>query len=493
MNRRKLLVLVAIIVIVILIIAKCNCRTEPKLAVKVVNPPIPTADIPFKEYEVDAAKGDTIVYPSGSVLLFPKDAFVDKNGKLIEGKVNIKYREFHNPVDQFLSGIPMGYDSAGVHYTFESAGMCDIQAFKDGQPVYVNKQNKTEINIATQNTDLAQNLYYLDTTTNQWINRGKSEVLELGKIKIDTPMQTATATNIQKPIRPSLLDDELPIIKVNIDTASFDELKSYHNLQFQLDKSENRFSPEDATIQWDDIKLVKGIKDGLYNIRFSKAFGDYKKSVEYKVKPVLNEKDYATALVAYDKQMAAYENKIAEREAADKASRDANAKQEKENQLIDRDNEKTAALNKIIEAQNKIVENENRQINNLNMTRRVLRNFSIDGFGIWNCDKPMSPENFFTVNSSFVNTDGKNIEIYSANLISKWVNTIYRISVDKVVVPRIGENMIVGASNGRFAYITFDEFKKLNITPQTKTQTITMHIVSEANNNYNFIRGIVMR
>jgi hypothetical protein len=335
MNRRKLLVLVAIIVIVILIIAKCNCRTVPKLAVKVVNPPIPTADIPFKEYEVDAAKGDTIVYPSGSVLLFPKDAFVDKNGKLIEGKVNIKYREFHNPVDQFLSGIPMGYDSAGVHYTFESAGMCDIQAFKDGQPVYVNKQNKTEINIATQNTDLAQNLYYLDTTTNQWINRGKSEVLELGKIKIDTPMQTATATNIQKPIRPSLLDDELPIIKVNIDTASFDELKSYHNLQFQLDKSENRFSPQDANIRWDDIKLVKGIKDGLYNIRFSKAFGDYKKSVEYKVKPVLNEKDYANALVAYDKQMAAYEKKIAAREAADKANRDAYAKQEKENQLIE--------------------------------------------------------------------------------------------------------------------------------------------------------------
>ena len=72
-----------IILIVILIIAKCNCRTQTKIAERFVNPPIPTADIPFTDYSVDAAKGDTIIYPSGSVLLFPKDAFVDKNGKPI--------------------------------------------------------------------------------------------------------------------------------------------------------------------------------------------------------------------------------------------------------------------------------------------------------------------------------------------------------------------------------------------------------------------------
>jgi hypothetical protein len=125
------------------------------------------------------------------------------------------------------------------------------------------------------------------------------------------------------------------------------------------------------------------------------------------------------------------------------------------------------------------------------LSRRVLRSFEIDGFGIWNCDKPMPPESFITVNSSFVNTESKTLEVYSANLIVKSLNGLYQITGDKVEIPKNDESMIVGVSNGRFAYITYDEFKNLNITPETKTQTFPMHIVAEENNNYNFIQSIV--
>lgn len=498
MKRRNVITIAAIIVIVILMIAKCNCRTETKLAVRFVNPPVPAADIPFTDYAVDAEKGDTIVYPSGSVLLFPKDAFVDKNGKLIQGKVDIKYREFNNPVDQFLSGIPMGYDSAGVHYTFESAGMCDIQAFKDGQTVFVNKKSKPIINIASQNKDIAQNLYYLDTANGQWINRGKSEILEVGKKEVTIVSPKPSESDIAKPVKPSLLDESLPIIKVLIDTNSFEELKAYHHLQFQLDKTETRFDPEASNTSWTDIKLKKGDKHGMYIIKFTSTYGDKIKSVEYKVRPVLSEKDYAKALLLYDKQMSVYEKNIQARLASNKANRDAYVKDSIKNAYIDKANEKTAQFNKIIEAknaeieaQNKIVEAQNSQINNENMSRRVLRNFQIDGFGIWNCDKPMPPETFITVNFSFVNTESKTLEVYSANLIVKSLNGLYQITGDKVEIPKNDESMIVGVSNGRFAYITYDEFKNLNITPETKTQTFPMHIVAEENNNYNFIQSIV--
>jgi len=498
MNRRNITIIDAIILIVIVMIAKCNCRTETKMAVRFVNPPVPSADIPFTDYAVDAEKGDTIMYPSGSVLLFPKDAFVDKDGKVIQGKVDIKYREFNNPADQFLSGIPMGYDSAGVHYTFESAGMCDIQAFKDGQPVFVNKNSKPVINIASQNKDIAQNLYYLDTATGRWINRGKSEILEVGKKEITIASPKQEESNIPKPVKPSLLDEGLPIIKVLIDTNSFEELKAYHHLQFQLDKTETRFDPEASNITWNDIKLKKGDKHGIYIIKFTSTNGDKIKSVEYKVRPVLSEKDYAKAILLYDKQMSVYEKNIESRLAADKANREAYVKDSINNANIDKENEKTAQLNKIIEAKNaeieaknKIVEAQNLQITNDEMTSSVLRNFEVDRFGIWNCDKPMPPENFITVNPLFVNTEGKEIVIYSANLIVKSLNGLYQLSGNKVEVPRNQENMIVGVSNGRFAYITYDEFKKLNITPETKTQTFPMHIVAQENNNYNFIQSIV--
>jgi hypothetical protein len=290
----------------------------------------------------------------------------------------------------------------------------------------------------------------------------------------------------------------LPIIKVLIDTNSFEELKAYHHLQFQLDKTETRFDPEASNITWNDIKLKKGDKHGIYIIKFTSTNGDKIKSVEYKVRPVLSEKDYAKAILLYDKQMSVYEKNIESRLAADKANREAYVKDSINNANIDKENEKTAQLNKIIEAKNaeieaknKIVEAQNLQITNDEMTSSVLRNFEVDRFGIWNCDKPMPPENFITVNPLFVNTEGKEIVIYSANLIVKSLNGLYQLSGNKVEVPRNQENMIVGVSNGRFAYITYDEFKKLNITPETKTQTFPMHIVAQENNNYNFIQSIV--
>ena len=526
MKRRNIFIIAAIILFIIMMIAKCNCNSKTVTAKRFVNPPIPAADVPFSDYTVDASKGDTIMYPSGSVLLFPPDAFVDKNGKLIKGKVNIKYREFSNPVDYFLSGIPMGYDSAGVHYTFESAGMCDIQAFKDGQPVFVNKTNKPEINIASANKDLAQNLYVLDTVTKQWVNRGKSEILEVGKKKMTVTNPRLSEIKIPTPVKPFRIADDLPIIKVTIDPESFQELMVYNNLQFQLDKDEKRFNPEDSYIRWDDIKLKKGNMSGIYTILFTKTIADKIKSVEYKVRPVLNDNDYANAMLVYDKQMKDYENKIEARLISDKANRNAYIKDSINNTQIDKDNQKTAQLNKIIEAKNAEIEKINAEVavknkiidaknaemekiksekikalaaalaaqkkntENDNLSNRVLRNFEIDGFGIWNCDKPMPPETFITLQPVFQNTKGDAIDLYSANLFVRDLKGLYQITDNKVEIPRNHENMIVGVSDGRFAYITYDEFKNLQISPDTKIQTFPMHIVSNANNNYEFIKSV---
>ena len=54
------------------------------------------------------------------------------------------------------------------------------------------------------------------------------------------------------------------------------------------------------------------------------------------------------------------------------------------------------------------------------------------------------------------------------------------------------ENMIVGVQDGRFAFITYAAFKKLNINANTKSQVIPMQVLSEENNNYNFIHNLVM-
>jgi hypothetical protein len=503
MNRKSILIIAAIIVVIILIISKCNCRSETNTntnkVVKFVNPPIKQADVPFSDYVVDASRGDTIMYSSGSVLLFPPDAFVDKNGNVVKGNINIKYREFSNPVDQFLSGIPMDYDSGGVKYTFESAGMCDIQAFKNGEPVFVNKNKKPEINLATSNIDPAQNLYYLDTVSQQWVNRGKSEIFILGKSNLEVKNPVAETEDVPKPVQPYKVDDELPIIKVTIDSGSFAELMAYNNLKFQLDKSENRFNGEDSKIVWDDIKLKKGSQYGMYNIQFIKASEKINKSVEYKVRPVLEDKDYAKAILIYDNQLKKYNQKIEERQIANKANKAQYLKDSMENLKIAKENEKTERLNKIIEAKNAEIDKlnaetleHNKYVANENLRGRTLRNFSFDQFGIWNCDRPIKDSKPIWVEPEFADTEGKPIELYTANLFVKNFNGLFELFDNKLPVSIERENMIVGICNGRFAYITYEDFKKLNINANTKSQTFPMQMVSEENNNYAFIKKLVI-
>ena len=499
MKRRSIFIIAAIIVVIILIISKCNCRSKTNTVVNFVHPPIKKADVPFSDYVVDASRGDTIIYSSGSVLLFPPDAFVDKNGNVVKGNINIKYREFSNPVDQFLSGIPMDYDSGGVKYTFESAGMVDIQAFKNGEPVFVNKNKKPEINLATSNIDPAQNLYYLDTVSQQWVNRGKSEILEVGKTNLVVKNPVAETEDVPKPVQPYKVDEELPIIKVTIDSGSFAELMAYNNLKFQVDKSENRFNGEDSKIVWDDIKLKKGSQYGLYNIQFTKASEKINKSVEYKVRPVLEEKDYAKAIRAYDQQLKMYNQKIEDRQLALKANKAQYLKDSMENLKIVQENEKTDRLNKIIEAKNAAIEKlnaetleYNKYVANENLRGRTLRNFSFDQFGIWNCDRPIKDSKPIWVEPEFADKDGKPIELYTAHLFVKNFNGLFELFDNKLPVSIERENMIVGICNGRFAYITYEDFKKLNITADTKSQTFPMQIVAEENNNYAFIKKLVM-
>ncbi|MCX6293961.1 MAG: hypothetical protein NT127_06675 [Sphingobacteriales bacterium] len=490
MNRKSILIIAAIIVLIILIISKCNCRSETNTVAKFVNPPIKQADVPFTDYTVDASKGDTIMYSSGSVLLFPPDAFVDKNGNVVKGDVKIKYREFSNPVDQFLSGIPMDYDSGGVKYTFESAGMCDIQAFKNGEPVFVNKNSKPEINLATSNIDPAQNLYYLDTVSQQWVNRGKSEILVMGKSNVVVKSPIAEEIEVSKPVQPYKVDEELPIIKVTIDSGSFAELMAYNNLKFQLDKSENRFNGEDSKIIWDDIKLKKGSQYGMYNIQFSKASEKINKSVEYKVRPVLEEKDYAKAIRIYDNQLKKYNQKIEARKMADKDQyRKDSLEITKENNKIDRLNKIIAAKNAMVEKSNAEILARNKSLEKQDLEIRAFRAFAIKSFGVWNCDFPMLSNSIY-IQPHFVNKNGEPIKLFLATLFVKNLNASFKIFRNVVPVSLDKENMIVGVCDGRFAFITYAEFKKMNINTNTKSQTFPMQMVSEENNNYAFIKNL---
>ena len=58
----------------------------------------------------------------------------------------------------------------------------------------------------------------------------------------------------------------------------------------------------------------------------------------------------------------------------------------------------------------------------------------------------------------------------------------------ETTLPAVADNTIVGIVDGRFAFLTYENYNKLKITADTKEQKFTMSIVAEKDNNYDFIK-----
>ena len=85
-----------------------------------------------KPFKIKTENGGIYEQASGTKLMIPPSAFVDKNGKEVNGEIEIVYREYRDPVDFIFSNIPMSIMTNGELYPFNSAGMFKILAYKNG-------------------------------------------------------------------------------------------------------------------------------------------------------------------------------------------------------------------------------------------------------------------------------------------------------------------------------------------------------------------------
>jgi len=151
-----------------LALAACSNSTQQPLIV----PPVPELNPAFVQHQIDARQGGTLHYSSGTTLTVPPDALVNAQGQPIKGQVAIEYRELHNGVDAYLSGIPMSVqNSEGKQQHFRTAVMWQIEASQNGQEVFIdpNKPIKaTTASFKNNSADENYGLYYLDETKGEW-------------------------------------------------------------------------------------------------------------------------------------------------------------------------------------------------------------------------------------------------------------------------------------------------------------------------------------
>lgn len=163
--------------------------------------PFQNVDINFKNIEVDNDKALSFKLENGTSIFVPAGTFVDKKGRTIQGKVKLKYREFHNAASLIASGVPLTYDSLGRAYNLESAGLFEIKGERDGKKVFIAKGKSIEVDMASFEDDKSFNHYYLSQSkvnklaenpfitsayaqtpkSNKWQYLGKSEEVLVSK------------------------------------------------------------------------------------------------------------------------------------------------------------------------------------------------------------------------------------------------------------------------------------------------------------------------
>lgn len=356
-----------------------NSGNEPVKAQTPFIDPIPGLHINDTIFHVDGANASTLEYFNGSQIEIPEGAFLDRNGNPVTGKVDIFYREFHDPGDIILAGIPMTYDSAGERRHFESAGMFEIVATKDGQPLTISPSRPVKVRMVSHTDEDKFNVYYLDTAKKNWeyLRKDKAELLSVKKdsslSKTDSLALAALST---EPLKPKKADPKRPSFNIEVDPAEFPELALYEGILFEVDVDRTPYDSRLSKMDWDDAQIVRETGKKTYLITFSNG----NESHTFATYAVVGGKDFAAVMKQYDDRYKAYQETRKLRETMEKNKQ---AKLEKQLKKMDSDR-----IARNLQALQQAMANRR----NFNTTSEdiVFRVFIIEKFGIWNSDCPSS-------------------------------------------------------------------------------------------------------
>lgn len=435
-------------------------KSQPETQVqKFINPPFNHISVPSTEYTVNAEKGDTVFYSSGSFVIFPPNSFVDENSKVIKGKVKVLYREFNNPIDFFLSGIPMNYDSSGVSYNFESMGMVEIYATQNGRPLQVNKENQPTVNLASNINNGANNYYYLDTINENWVYKNKTEITDILDASYNKSIGSIESN--QELIKPRKKSNR-PSFHITIEPGSVPELSAYDNLRFEITEYEKNYKPEYGDILWENVKVEKGQRKGTYDVTFLKK----DKRVTFETWPVLSDAEYDKAIASYNRKKKKYDSKR-EKEVFELKRK----RIEEYNAVIKTHSD---SIKRAVEAyRNRVISENQIRKRNAEITKFVYSKFSIDKFGIWNCDEAILQQGK-RLNTNFYSDGTDKIGIEEFSVIYYDLNGIIK-EFDQLTYIQNNKMKIVAIKDSSFYYSTYDDF--INYSIDTTKNTINIKLI----------------
>ena len=140
-----------------------------------IQPPFEKLDPAFQAFTLYNQKGDTLELETGTRIIVPAGAFADTSGKPVQGKVDLKYREFHDALDIFLAGIPMNYNVRGEKRHLQTAGMFEIRAGRKGDTLQLAEGKRIKVDLGSQTRGAEYNFFGFDEKNGTWDFMGYPE------------------------------------------------------------------------------------------------------------------------------------------------------------------------------------------------------------------------------------------------------------------------------------------------------------------------------
>jgi hypothetical protein len=410
--------------------------------------------IAFAELEFDVLNGIEFHQPTGTHVVIPKSSIVDAKGKLISGKVKVKFREIHDAKSIFLSGIPMQTE-ANRGLFLESNGMVEIRVFQGETELSLQEGKQVQVDLATKSRPSSDFKLWVLDKNKKWLNAGTFQ----------------TVTNSRRDQQLLQLDDEKKKRKnkgsskksdfqfeFNSNLENFPHMAAWKGVKWNLIQEDVNFPTMDiARVDWTDITMKKIDNN----------------SNEYMIKLTFSKEDYSGNLVQKTCSIIAVPADLSRKELQAKNDEFANLSKQYEEFLI-------------------LARKEEER---LRAESALLNQFRANGFGIYNVDKLTNAEQLVKLDVHF---DFENEMLLSKNPIQLVVVSPDRNTVLNFLpanwnnIPYLGPKTEIFASlpGGKYAYVDakmFDEIvheEKLSKTYQNKITFKTRRLTKEEVNNY---------
>ena len=499
-----------------------------------INPPLENIKPRFASFNVNPNEGGVFEYPSGSKLIVPAAAFVDEKGSTLSGEVTLHYREMHDFVDFFLSGIPMTYDSAGVTYNLESAGMIEMFAEQNGKRVNMTPGKSIDVELVSRvnvSPEMAvptgYNIYRLDEVERNWVYQeiDRMEVLDEGltaeALDENSPffpahkvyrqrMQAIQLTEgtelariearilkMKEPVKPQkagnpdyVFDLDFKDLKNNAASGELTQTQQelaelysqYEKMLWQL-SPQSDITPERLQKEFSQVTglSIRKLNSRDYELTLEKAG----QSLTIVVNPVLTGSDYENALAEFNRDFDTWNKQASTREAQLAAEKEAlrkriNGEKQQAKQDFDQRIADLRAKGMDYAANQEIIQ------------KKVVNRFTAPNFGIWNCDRPLPPD-MLRLAAVFKDQAGKKYENTTAYLVDKSRNTVYRFLAEDGTVLRFNKNsenlLWLMTEDNKIAVFRPENFKA--ITGDTKKHTFVLQTIDKKIEDEKDVRDIL--